>query len=383
MKKTNQAFLVIAVLVLVVIGLVYIVFKNNKTTQTTIMPPEVFHSANFSLDARFFANQLIVLNRDNVLGFYDVESQKMTPYNFPSGLFDNIHHFSFSTDKSKAFIIGSKNENSIQIVRYGLIDFSNHQLTWFDEQVLTGAVGEGYRINDITMDSGGNEFLFTLVPENVTNDGVEQYRLVAINPLTQGVREVQTLSGDNIVMQYYNSTDRLVAYNKDMPEGEVGIVAQLGSSNEQTVRRIESLSIFTDDVVYGSYSKENKLNFASIDQPNDVRLTLSPDANYPLLSPSVARSVTGTYTAYHLWKPVTREGVVRVMRTGQEIVVEQQVKGSVDFFFSPDEKKLLVVTEQNGAEGVVDRQGYMLDLATAKSTKFAIPGSLSSIIEWY
>src|SRR3989344_5658578 len=196
MKKNNQAVLVIIVLVivLVILGVGYLFLQKKLVNETPVSTEESFHTLPFALDIRFFSNQLVVLTADNTLGFYDISSDKLTPYVFPSELFDAIHHFSFSPTTKKAFVIGSKQVDSISEVRYALVDLEKYTLVWFSENVLREVAKPGYRINDIAMDSAGEEFLFSLVSGDVGSAG---YELVAVNPVLQSVKLIRNLSKDH------------------------------------------------------------------------------------------------------------------------------------------------------------------------------------------
>ena len=378
MKKNNQAVLVIIVLVivLVILGVGYLFLQKKLVNETPVSTEESFHTLPFALDIRFFSNQLVVLTADNTLGFYDISSDKLTPYVFPSELFDAIHHFSFSPTTKKAFVIGSKQVDSISEVRYALVDLEKYTLVWFSENVLREVAKPGYRINDIAMDSAGEEFLFSLVSGDVGSAG---YELVAVNPVLQSVKLIRNLSKDHS-LEYYNSLDQKIVYNSRTQDKGQGII--LVGETEQSISHIESISVFPNDIVFGSYTRDNKLAFSSINSPENVRLTISSDRNYPLLSPSIVRSRTGTYTAYHLWKPVTREGIVRVVQTDQEIVIDQPIQGSAEMFFSPDDKKLLLVTEHSTVDGLLERRGFLINLATSESSDVKLPQAIRSIIEW-
>lgn len=379
MKKNNPAVVVIAVIVIVsvVVGVGYLTALRGRPQDLVTSKVEVFHTEGFPLDFRFYKNQLITLNQDNTLYFFDPTTQQMTPFNFPSALFDSIHHFSFSPTKNKAFVIGSKQTDTTTEVRYALIDLERYVLVWFPESALNEVGGVSYRVHDIVMDSAGEEFLFSLVKGDQLAAG-QTYELVAVDPTQQMVRRVLSMMGDHS-LEYYNSQDQRIVYNIRTTAKEEGII--LAGDEEQRVAAIESISVFPNDIVFGSYTAANALTFSSVNAPGTVRLTIRPDSTYPLLSPSVVRSVSGTYTAYHAWKPVTREGVVRVVRE-EEIVVDQPVKGSVEMFFAPDDKRLLIMTEQTDQNGMAMREARIVDVTTQETSTISLPASVSSIIDW-
>lgn len=381
--KKNTSVVIGIILIFVLVLVAYLMWMRMGSDEVVVRRDIPFHTTGFPLEARFYSNQLVVLSTDGTLAFYDIATQKTTPYTFPEGLFDSIYHFSFTPAKNRAYVAGTKNVEGSDILRYALIDLEKYTLTWFEGSVITDVAGPGYQAQSFVLDSLGNTFLFSMTKNQTAIMPTQEYLLVVVDPIAGSVTPHRALIGESLSFKYYNSHDDKLLYNKKLDGREVGVVGNSQNEAEQIIGNIESISVFPNDVVIGSYTPSNALVFSSVNAPGQVRLTLSPDGGYSLISPTVARSVDGTYTAYHLWKPGSRDGVVRVVQTDTNAVVEEAVQGSVEMFFSPDGKRLFIIEERAGSEGIVTRRGIMVDLAESRSAEITLPMSIHSVIDWY